>query len=107
MGEKGRQMGPDAAGSAEALVDRLAGLGDVTSRKMFGGFGVFAEGAMFALVDPEGGSFLKIPPGDDDRFAHRHGRMPYGQIPDGVLSDPSELESWAEASLEAAIAAKK
>ena len=107
MGEKGKSMSGAAPPVAEAMVDGFAALGDVSSKKMFGGFGIFADGVMFALVDPGGGAFVKIPPGEEERFAERHGRMPYGLVPEAVLSDPVELESWGRISLAAARAAKR
>jgi DNA transformation protein len=99
-------MEPGVDAIAAALVEDLAALGDVHGRKMFGGFGIFCDGVMFALVDPVGGCFLRIPDGGDDRYGARHARMPYGQIPDGLRDDGEALAALAAESLAAARAAK-
>ena len=41
---------PDAMFVAD-MVERLAAFAPVTSRAMFGGYGLFVDGTMFALVD--------------------------------------------------------
>ena len=81
MGEKGSRQTPAAADTAEVLVDVLAPLGHVTSRKMFGGFGVFCEDIMFALIDPSGATFLRADATTAQNFetagSSKHARMPY------------------------------
>ncbi len=54
MGQKGAKLTPEATALADTLVDKLATLGDVSSRKMFGGYGIFESGSMFALVTSDG-----------------------------------------------------
>lgn len=110
MGEKGARLTGTATEVAEALVDDLAGLGDVTSKKMFGGVGLFEDGVMFLIVDSTGGVFLRA---DDDtaaKFAElgssKHARMPYYSVPGRVLADPAELLKWATEALDVAKAAK-
>ena len=107
MGDKGARMQEGVEGAAEALVTDLEPLGEVSSRKMFGGFGVFCEDVMFALVDSAGTAFLKIPDGREEQYGDRHGRMPYGRIPEEVRDDPDALIALATASLTAAVSAKK
>jgi DNA transformation protein len=75
-------------------------LGDISSKKMFGGYGVFEEGKMFALVNSAGGVFLKAAAeADREKFiaagCAQHGRMPYFQLPDAVLADDDQLLAWA------------
>ncbi len=56
MGKKGDKLTQAATGLiATRLVDDLASLGDVTTKKMFGGHGIFESGVMFILIDSEGG----------------------------------------------------
>ena len=111
MGEKGSKQTQTGANAAEALVDALGSLGHVTSRKMFGGFGVFCEDTMFALIDPSGATFLRADDTTAESFetagSSRHARMPYWQIPASVLSDDNELLEWARSALEVAQAAKR
>ena len=91
MGEKGSKQSEAASAAAAEIVDDLAVLGDVRSKKRFGGFGVFCEDTMFAIVDPSGRVFMRA----DDTIAteleegggERHGRMPYWSVGDSIRGD--------------------
>ena len=111
MGEKGAEAGQDAAKMAEQVVREWAPLGEVSSRKMFGGYGIFESSVMFALVNSQGELYLKADDSNRPRFeeveAKKHGRMPYFQPPPEVLADEQMLREWAQVSLEVAHAAKK
>jgi DNA transformation protein len=111
MGEKGAKLSQDASDICERMVQDLAPLGDVSSRKMFGGYGVFESDAMFALIDSKGGVFLKVDDTNRARFesvgAKKHGRMPYYQPPSEVFEDDELLRDWASASITIAHASKK
>ena len=50
MGMKGATLSGVATKASESLVRNLSRLGDVSARKMFGGYGVFESSTMFALV---------------------------------------------------------
>ena len=104
MGQKGTKLTAAATEVAEQLVKRLSTLGDVTSRKMFGGYGIFESGKMFALVTSGGVAHLKVDDSNVAKFEQaemkQFGRMPYYQIPDKVLKDTRSLRSWATQSLE-------
>ncbi len=110
MGAPGSKKSPAAAEASAALVDDLAPLGEVSARPMFGGFGVFHGSVMFAIVDPQGGCFLRADETTSADFeaagAERHARMPYWLIPPAVRSDGSELVTWASRALTVARAAK-
>ena len=110
MGSKGVKLTTDSANSAEDLQQRLAPLGDIRTRKMFGGFGVFEADTMFALVDSSGGIFFKADESNLNRFeeagSEKHARMPYYQLPEAVLDDDKYLQEWALASIQVAKAAK-
>jgi len=99
MGTKGNKLTPGAAESVEIFIDRLRPLGDISSKKMFGGYGVFESGKMFALVNSEGDVFLKAAGDDREKFVQagtpQHGKMPYFQIPEPVLDDDDQLADWA------------
>ena len=111
MGTKGDKQTAASATTAEALVEALQPLGEVTTKKMFGGHGIFAAGTMFALVDSSGRAFLRA--GDANRAAleaagaEQHGRMPYLSLPDTVRADSEALLAWAGDALAVARAAKK
>ena len=111
MGKKGAKRTPQADAAAGRIVDDLAVLGDVTAKKMFGGYGIFGDGVMFAIVDSAGDVFFRTD--DVTRSSYeeaggmRHDRMPYNQVPDIVTSDDETMASWAREALSVAAEAKK
>ena len=93
-------------------VDRLLELVDgSTTRRMFGGTGIYADGAMFAL-EYDGAIYLKV---DDESRAEfealgsgpftpneRQTMRLFYEVPDDVASDDAELAAWAHRAIEAA-----
>ena len=87
---------------------------DVTSRKMFGGVGLYVGGLFFALIDDDV-LYFKIDEQTQGDFEGRdsHGWIPpgatgpmgYMSVPSEVLEDPDELADWARKA--AAVAARK
>lgn len=110
MGQQGAKLTAAATEQAEALAEMLVELGDVETRKMFGGYGIFESGVMFAIVDPGGARCLRVSEASVARYeqagSEKHGRMPYWVIPDAVLADHDTLIEWATEALEIARAAK-
>ena len=110
MGTKGAKATGASAISAERLQVGLARLGDISIRKMFGGYGVFEAGTMFALVDSQGGIFFKVDSTNLERYEEagstKHGRMPYYRVPDVVLGDEHTLQEWAWSSIVVSRSAK-
>lgn len=100
-----RLTGETTAAAAEAT-ERLGELGDVTSKKMFGGYGVFIDAKMFALIDSSGALYFKCDETNEDRYqevgAEKHGRMPYREVPQDVWDDDDELLVWAGLSADIA-----
>jgi DNA transformation protein len=111
MGEKGAKLSSEAAQSYERIIESLQPLGDITGKKMFGGYGIFESGTMFALVNSEGKIFFKADETNRWRFeeveADRHARMPYYEVPDAILRDEVSLFEWAKESIELAHKSKK
>ncbi|MCJ7715155.1 MAG: TfoX/Sxy family protein [Anaerolineales bacterium] len=110
MGDKGDQLTNASTTAAEGLRELVTRLGNIRLKKMFGGYGVFEEDTMFALVDKNGQVFLK---GDDsniqtfqDAGSEKHGRMPYYSVPEKIMNDTAALISWAESTLAVARNAK-
>lgn len=69
---------------------------------MFGGHGLFCESVMFALVDRQGGAFLRADDGAQkfrERGGHQHPGMPYWSVPASVVDDHDELVRWASDAL--------
>lgn len=111
MGKKGSKLTSDAESAAAGLVTSLADLGEVSSRKMFGGLGIFESGTMFGIVDSSGRIFFRAGESNmalfEEAGSDRHGKMPYYSIPDSVLDDPASLRSWGDAAVGASRTAKK
>ena len=111
MGKKGAKTTSAAGKIAQEMVEALQPVGEVTSKSMFGGYGIFESGTMFALVSPEAELFFRA----DDRSRQRyedagssqHKPMPYFEVPADVLEDGTTLIQWAEEAVQVAHAAKK
>jgi DNA transformation protein len=103
--------------STTAFRDRVLGLllpfGPVAARGMFGGYGLFMDGTMFALIADDA-LYVKFGPGTRETFAAAGGRpfayrsrgrtveMSYWRVPDEVMADPARLSDWAALGLAAA-----
>jgi len=111
LGSKGAKLTQDASDACERLVGELSSLGDLSSKKMFGGYGVFESGVMFALVNSQGVVFFKVDDSNRAQFqeigAKQHGKMPYFQIPSTILDDTPTLQEWARSSMAVAHSAAK
>ena len=97
---------------AHAL-ELFEGVGPLTTRKMFGGLGIYRDGVIFAVVMSDGTIRLK---GQGDMIARfedlgmerwtyqRAGKaptsMPYWALPDSALDDPDEASALARAALD-------
>ena len=110
MGEKGAKQTKIAYEIGETLIKTLSVVGDVNGRKMFGGFGIFTEDAMFALVSSKGEIHFKV---DDSNRAKYEAagslqfhKMPYYQLPEAIFQNDDELFAWAKESMAIARASK-
>ena len=95
------------------VLDQLAGLGPVTAKRMFGGYGLYAEGRIFALIHRDT-LYLKTdaesrPDFEEMGLAQFRPRlrgkpfpMPYHEAPLDALEDGQELCRWAQKALAAA-----
>ncbi len=106
MGVKGDKTTTKGAEFLDAIVPRLENLGQVTNKGMFGGYGLFQAGKMFALVTSGAELFLKVDDSNKARFSKakspQHGKMPYFRVPASVLKDDRKLIEWANTSVEVA-----
>lgn len=93
----------------EELADRLAALGNVSVRRMFGGQGLFLDGRMFGLV-ADGTPYLKVDDETREDFVaagaepFTYGRpkrdpaptqLGYYEVPTSVLERDEDLLDWA------------
>jgi len=92
--------------------DHFAGVGTLTTRKMFGGLSIYADGVIFALFISTGALMIKakgalasdlaaqgsqqfIHDGKDDKRV----AMPYWTLPDAAMDEPELACDWARRSL--------
>lgn len=96
------------------LIDQLAPLGLITTRRMFSGAGIYCEGVIFALVLRDDTLFFKVDDGNRAQF-QAEGLEPfryeakgrrvevgaYWHVPERLLDDPDEMLEWARGALAA------
>jgi len=88
--------------------DLFRDLPAITTRKMFGGLSIYSEGAIFAIIGPEGALLLKAKGALAQEladegctqwvYADKPGAsnvMPYWTFPDAALDDPELACNWA------------
>ncbi len=102
----------------EYLAELFAEFGPVSSRRMFGGHGVFHDGLMIGLVADDT-LYLKADKESCDFFRERgltpfqytKGQrvveMSYYLAPDDALDDPTEMRNWAQRAYEAALRSRR
>jgi DNA transformation protein len=93
------------------ILERLTPLGSVSHRSMFGGFGLFMDGAMFAKISPKGVLSFKADDQNRSEFEKqgmkRAGKMPYYDVKSEDLTNTRKLRAWARSAMTAAQNAKK
>jgi DNA transformation protein and related proteins len=99
---------------AEHVVDVFRLFGPVVARRMFGGYGIFHDGLMFALIVDDT-LYLKADAGNVADFEReglaqfqyaRQGKtvgLSYYEAPGAVMEDPHEAARWARRSFDAAL----
>jgi DNA transformation protein len=98
-------------------LEQLARVRPITSKRMFGGLGVYADALFFALMDDDG-LWFKV---DDSNRADFEARgmspflpfgdggpiMQYWRVPEDVLEDPAVLREWVDKAIAVARGARK
>ncbi len=100
----------------EHLMDRLAPLGTPSYKFMFGGFGIYVDGLLMAIVTSD--DVLRLRADDENRPDYEArgiepfqpmskngpmGVMPYYTLPDDVLDDQDAFVEWAKKARVAAV----
>ena len=93
------------------IMDKLSPVGDIRSRAMFGGYGIFHEGLMFALVS-EDTLYFKVNESNRDMYERAQSKpfphgISYWEVPTDVLEEDAKLHEWANISIKIAQAAAK
>lgn len=97
--------------------DLLASVGRVVARRMFGGYGLYCEGTMFALIADDV-LYLKVDEANRGEFERagatpfvfeakgRRTVMSYLSAPDQVLESREHAAPWARSAYAAALRAR-
>jgi DNA transformation protein len=111
MGEKSAKQTNAAYEAGEALVTTLSIVGAVNGRKMFGGYGIFTDDAMFALVSSTGDIHFKVDDSNRQKYeaagSLQFHKMPYYQLPEAIFQNDEALFAWAKESMSIARNNKK
>jgi DNA transformation protein len=92
------------------ILDRLAALGEVTLRPLFGGhglswretiFGILCEGKLFLKVDERSKADFVSRGMGPFRPNERQTLKSYYEVPPEILADPEALLSWASEAIRA------
>jgi DNA transformation protein len=96
------------------ILEQLRLLPALTSRRMFGGMGIYSDGLFFALLADDT-LYCKVDDGNRPDYMQRGMRafvpfpdkpgMNYYEVPAEVLEDAEELARWARKSVAAGLAA--
>jgi DNA transformation protein len=105
---------PVSSDYLQYILEQLARLPRVTSRRMFGGVGLYSDGVFFAIIDNDT-VFFKVDDSTRATYVERGGEpfrpykdrpevsMSYFQVPAEILEDADELVPWARAAVRAAV----
>jgi DNA transformation protein and related proteins len=109
---------PVGAAFLQYVLEQLERAGRVTSRRMFGGVGLYCDDLFFGLIDDDT-LYFKVDDTTRADYEARGGKafrpykdrpevsMTYYTVPADVLDDPEELVAWARRSIAIAAASPK
>lgn len=110
MAKKGSKLTEADLTFRDHVLEQLDSVGDVTSRSMFGGLGLFESGNMFGIVS-KARLFFKVDddsrPKYEEAGSSQHKPMPYWSVPAEVMDDRDALHGWAEEAVAVALATAK
>lgn len=110
-------MAPSAS-FLDHVRELFAPFGEISVRKMFGGAGVYCDGAIFAICDDDA-IWLKVDDVSRDEFEEaglapfqvemngKTGTMSYYRAPDDIYDDEDALSHWTRLALGASARARK
>lgn len=95
------------------IYDAMANMSGISSKKMFGGYSLYKDGIIFAIITSDGQLYFKINDSNRDMFK-KHGshpfiykgyklrkaiEMPYWTLPEEILENKDELAKWIDSSV--------
>lgn len=99
--------------------DLLGRIPGITSRAMFGGYGIYKNGVIFAIIADDRLYFRVTESNIDDykhsgsepivyqRGNHKKTTMPYWLLPEEIMEDPEKIPAWVEKAVQASKESKK
>ena len=111
-------MALDRSGFVDYVLELMADWAAVSARKMFGGYGLYREGQMFALI-AEDELFFKTDTANAAQFERagchpfiyasqtRTVQMSYWSAPAASLDAPAEMGEWCQSAYAAALRAQR
>ena len=98
------------------LMAPLVAIRPITSRKMFGGLGIYCDGVFFAVIDDDRlyFKFDELTRPDYEAFqaeqwvteGENGGAMPYFEVPTAIHADPIQLGVFVDAAVGVALRKK-
>lgn len=101
----------------EFIIDQLAPLGRLSTRRMFGSVGIYCDGLMFALLETDQQFFIKVDDVTRSRFEDagfsrftyqakgKEISLSYYAVPESMIDNQDELLLWARLGVDAALRA--
>ena len=105
-----------SSGYRTYILDQLAAVPALNTRRMFGGVGLYSGESFFALIDDDV-LFFKVDDSNREDYVSRgmkafmpipgKASMGYYQVPEDVIEEADELVRWARRSVDVALKKKK
>jgi DNA transformation protein len=99
-------------GFTDFVVEQLEGCGVISTKRMFGGVGIYCGELFFALIDDDvlylkvddvnRPDFVRAGSGPFRPYGDDRESMQYYAVPAAVLEDAGELEKWGRKAIAAA-----
>ncbi len=101
--------------------DALAHIDDISSKRMFGGYGLYMNGTIFAIITSETDLYFKADSENKSLYetagshqfvytGHKNKaptKMPYWYVPETIIEDREKVEEWVTSAVAAAKRSKK
>jgi DNA transformation protein len=107
---------PVTEAAVKDFLDKLSAARPITSRKMFGGVGIYCDGVFFAVIDDDRLYFKvdehNLPKYDSSRAVQwliqgpEPQAMPYREVPANIVNGP-DLGEWIDDAVQVALRKKK
>ena len=91
--------------------DILGHIDGIYSKKMFGGYGIYKNAVIFAII-ANNQLYFKVDSTNKSQYEALESQpftykgktkpvqMSYWEVPEGIIEDPEQIEKWVEQSLE-------